>query len=148
EVRALLAGDVVPRRLSRQGLASYLRFGSVAGADTMIDGVHNLPPAHYLTVELRADGLHVQRRSYLDRIFKAVSDTPKDRQEGLSVLRAKLEDSVRLHLVSDVPLAAFLSGGIDSTAVVGLIARVTRDRPKTFTVVFGEEEFSEKAYAD
>src|SRR5205085_11527934 len=62
-------------------------------------------------------------------------------------LREILEDSVRHHLVSDVPVGAFLSGGIDSSAIVALMSRASRERPRTFSVVFDEKEFTEAEYA-
>jgi asparagine synthase (glutamine-hydrolysing) len=73
--------------------------------------------------------------------------TPKDRREAVTQLRSVLEDSIRPHLISDVPVAAFLSGGIDSSAIVALMSRVADQKPKTFTVVFNEKQFSEAEHA-
>ncbi|TMP93319.1 MAG: asparagine synthase (glutamine-hydrolyzing) [Verrucomicrobia bacterium] len=72
---------------------------------------------------------------------------PASRTEAVEILRAKLEESIRVHLISDVPLGAFLSGGIDSSAIVALMTRVAGQRPKTFSVVFEESEFSEGEHA-
>ena len=63
------------------------------------------------------------------------------------MLRETLRESVRLHLASDVPLGVFLSGGIDSSAIVALMSEVTTEKPRTFSVVFAEEQFSEKTQA-
>src|SRR6266404_2188033 len=145
EVRALLESGLVPRRLSSRGLTSYLQSGSVASPDTMIEGVTLLQPGHYMTVApLSGSLLEVKEISYT-RDWFAVSDAPDglDRPAAVEALRDALKQSVRLHLVSDVPLAPFLSGGIDSSAIVALMSQVTGDRPKTFSVVFDEQKFSE-----
>ena len=76
-----------------------------------------------------------------------MTNPPASRPEAVKLLRAKLENSVRAHLVSDVPLGAFLSGGIDSSAIVALMSRVADQKPKTFSVVFKESEFSEATHA-
>jgi asparagine synthase (glutamine-hydrolysing) len=148
EVRALLESGLVPRKLSPQGLTSYLQFGSVAGPLTVVDGVRSLPPGHCLTVKPDGDHLRFEEKSYVEDLFnQSKAGQVSDREEAVATLRSKLEESIRLHLVSDVSLAAFLSGGIDSSAIVGLMSRVTSDRPRTFTVVFDEKEFSEQSYA-
>jgi asparagine synthase (glutamine-hydrolysing) len=148
EVRALLASGLVPRKLSQEGLISYLQFGSVQDPLTMIDGAHALMPGHCLVVCLKSNRLQVENSDYAKSIFeeteKPVAST---RNEAVEILRAKLEESVRLHLISDVPLGAFLSGGIDSSAIVALMTQVAGQRPKTFSVVFEESEFSEAEHA-
>jgi asparagine synthase (glutamine-hydrolysing) len=114
----------------------------------MVDGVRSLPPGHYLAVRVEGDHLQFEEKSYVENLFNQTeAGRISDRDEAVATLRSKLEESIRLHLVSDVPLAAFLSGGIDSSAIVGLMSRVTSDRPRTFTVVFDEKEFSEQSYA-
>src|SRR6185503_2585771 len=74
-------------------------------------------------------------------------DTPGNRSEAVERLRAELEESVRLHLVSDVPLGVFLSGGMDSSALVALMSRISRQRPQTFSVVFDEPAFTEAPFS-
>src|SRR6266403_47561 len=114
ELRALLESGLVPRRLSSRGVTSYLQSGSVASPDTMIEGVTLLQPGNYMTVApLSGSLLKVKEISYTKDWF-AVSDAPEglDRPAAVEALRDALKESVRLHLVSDVPLAPFLSGGI------------------------------------
>ncbi|HXL81251.1 MAG TPA: asparagine synthase (glutamine-hydrolyzing) [Pyrinomonadaceae bacterium] len=149
ELRALLESDLVPRRLNSRGLTSYLQSGSVAAPGTMIEGVALLRPGHYLTVVPRAgDALEVKEISYTkDWLADSGAREGLDRPAAVEALRDALKESVRLHLVSDVPLAPFLSGGIDSSAIVALMSQVTGDRPKTFSVVFDEQKFSEAPYA-
>jgi asparagine synthase (glutamine-hydrolysing) len=149
ELRALLESGLVPRRLSSTGLTSYLQNGSVASPGTMIEGVALLQPGHYLTVAPQSGGsLEVREISYT-KDWLAISNAPEglDRPAAVEALRDALKESVRMHLVSDVPLGPFLSGGIDSSAIVALMSEVTDERPKTFSVVFAEQKFSEAPYA-
>lgn len=146
EIRALLASGLVPKQLSPDGLASYLQFGSVQDPLTIIGGVDSLIAGHYLMVSLRDHKIRVESAPYAGDLFTRLPET-RDRSEAVGILRSLLEESVRLHLVSDVPIGAFLSGGIDSSAVVSLMSHVAKERPQTFTVSFPEEEFSERKHA-
>jgi asparagine synthase (glutamine-hydrolysing) len=158
EVRALLATGLVPRKLDRQGVASYLQFGSVQDPLTIIDGVQSLLPGHCLVVKTEDRRLRTELFCYYTNLLNQIDDgvpasrltphgNPDSRPQAVKLLRSKLEDSVRQHLVSDVPVGAFLSGGIDSSAIVALMSRVADQKPKTFNVVFKESEFSEAAHA-
>lgn len=149
ELRALLESGLMPRRLSTRGLTSYLQSGSVASPGTMIEGVALLQAGHYLTIVPLAGGsLEVKEISYTkDWLAGSNALDGLDRAAAVEALRDALKESVRLHLVSDVPLAPFLSGGIDSSAIVALMSQVTNERPKTFSVVFDEQKFSEAPYA-
>ncbi len=146
EVRALLASGVVERKLSTAGLAAYLEYGSVQGELTIIDGVRSLLPGHCLTVKAEGDQLQLS-----DAEFASVESRRTERIEGreaaVKALKEKLSESVRVHLVSDVPLGVFLSGGMDSSALVALMSQVTKDKPKTFSVIFDEAEFSEAPHS-
>ncbi|HKQ03898.1 MAG TPA: asparagine synthase (glutamine-hydrolyzing) [Blastocatellia bacterium] len=148
EVRSLLAAGLTPKKLSLEGVTSYLQCGSVESPLTIVEGVRSLQPGHYLTVKLEEGRLQIDEVGYAPELFESALNTQvSDRWEAIDVLRARLEESVRLHLVSDVPLAAFLSGGIDSSAIIALMSRVAQERPKTFSVVFAEEEYDESSYA-
>jgi asparagine synthase (glutamine-hydrolysing) len=148
EVRTLLESGLVPKKLSITGVASYLRFGAIEAPLSIIDGVRCLLPGHYLTVEANGNELQVKDAGFADDILEpGANNTVSSRKEAAHTLRTMLEDSVRAHLVSDVRVAAFLSGGIDSSALVALMSRVAEEPPKTFTVVFKEQDFSEESYA-
>jgi asparagine synthase (glutamine-hydrolysing) len=149
ELRAILASELAPRRLSRAGLHSYLQTGSVASPETIIDGILQLPPGHHMTLDAEAEGkLRVEVASYTGEwLADATSMRGVDRPSAVEALREALKESVRVHLVSDVPLGPFLSGGIDSSAIVALMSEVSDARPKTFSVVFEEERFSEAVHA-
>jgi asparagine synthase (glutamine-hydrolysing) len=152
EVRALLASGLVPRKLNTEGVASYLQFGSVQDPLTIIDKVRSLLPGHCLRVKRNNKLIETDQFSF-SRVFTphpshlTSHGDPASRPEAVKLLRSKLEDSVHQHLVSDVPLGAFLSGGIDSSAIVALMSRVADQKPKTFSVVFKEAEFSEAEHA-
>ena len=140
ELRALLASGLVPRRLSTAGVDSYLANGSVEAPLTIIDGVKQLLPGHYLQIA-------VDELNEVEFASPEPQQVQGSRADAVARLRAELEESVRLHLVSDVPLGVFLSGGIDSSALVALTSRITEQRPKTFSVVFDEPDFDEAPFS-
>lgn len=144
EVRSLLASGLVPRQLDPAALDQYLTYQCVPAPRTLVRGVQALPPGTWLVV--REDGAVVQRRYWdllADRADEARGATAeKSRRRVANVLR----ESVALHLVSDVPVAAFLSGGIDSSIIVGLM-RELGATPLTFSIAFPEREFDESVYA-
>jgi len=147
EVRALLETGLVPRRIDNAGLLNYLMFGSACDPLTLIEGVRAIPPGHTLTWQ--AGTLH--QSSYWDLAADSGSANQAEEASGngklaLQKLQTQLEEAVRLQLVSDVPVGVFLSGGIDSSALVSILSRggVT---PSTFSIVFREAEYSEAQYS-
>lgn len=146
ELRALVATGLVPRKLSPAGLDSYLANGSVSAPLTILEGVRQLLPGHYLRVRAAKNGKLECTTTKFATDFQRLPRTEK-REEAVAQLRAELEESVRMHLVSDVPLGVFLSGGMDSSALVALMNAVTGQRPKTFSVVFDETDLSEEHYS-
>src|SRR5258705_1827909 len=147
EIRALLASDLVPRKLSREGLASYLAYGSVQAPLTIIQGAQSLMPGQCLRVREGEFGLHVSYSDFLVPSQQNSKPVILRRDAAVARLRAELEESVRLHLVSDVPLGVFLSGGMDSSALVALMSKITAQQPKTFSVVFEETSLTEEQYS-
>ncbi len=144
EVRALLASGLVRRRLDAVALGEYLAYQSIPAPRTLIKGVHALPPGSSLTVE--AGGTMATGR-YWDLLEHA---SPEARTATGAQSRRRvgeiLREAVALHLVSDVPVGAFLSGGIDSSAVVALMREVGQT-PHTFSVIFSEQAYDEARYA-
>jgi len=146
EVRTLLGTGLVPRNIDHAGLINYLTFGSAYDPLTLIDGVRALPPGHTLTWE---DGA-LRESQYWDLVDDAArpagAGSSRDEEHAAEQLQAILEEAVRLQLVSDVPVGVFLSGGIDSSALVSILSRggVT---PSTFSIVFREAEFSEAQHS-
>jgi asparagine synthase (glutamine-hydrolysing) len=131
ELKALLTDPEFPRRLSPQGLASYLSFGYVPDSACILEGVHKLPPAHCLTWSLPAGPPRVFRYWSLPPPHvegQANAETLTDELQSL------LTAAVSEQLVADVPLAVLLSGGLDSSIVTAIAAQVAKQRVRTFTV--------------
>lgn len=130
EVRALLASGTVPRSLSAAGIYTYLGFGSVQEPLTMFEGVTSLPPGSWVQYEIGQDELVATAGSYWQPPVSGGDEVEVEQ------LRERLAGAVQSHLVSDVPLGAFLSGGLDSGAIVAL-ASASREQPlRTFTLGF------------
>jgi asparagine synthase (glutamine-hydrolysing) len=145
EVRALMASGRIAPRVAPDSLEAYLLFGSVAEPSTIVEGVFSLPPGHCITLRAGAPTAAVQPKRYWDFSAAALrtdSSRPKNFKDAAKQLRALLEETVRDHMIADVPLGVFLSSGLDSTALVALASRSQRDL-RTFTVVFPEQNFSE-----
>jgi asparagine synthase (glutamine-hydrolysing) len=136
ELKALLASSLVAPRIDAAALEDLLAFGSVAQPGTMIQGVRALPPAHRLIVEGGRMALECYWRLDANRVpaLKGMAYG-----EQVAELRRLLETTVRLHMVSDVPVGAFLSGGIDSTVLCALMSRMSPHPLRTFSVGFRAE---------
>src|SRR5262249_30437051 len=132
EIKAILAHPEVPRQVNCQALPLYLSYGYVPAPYPMFTGIYDLPPGHFLTVQ----GGQVSVREYWDVHYPHVADCPRSEQESIEQVRGLLQEAVRARLISDVPLGAFLSGGLDSTAVVACMARLGDQPVKTFAVGF------------
>ena len=144
EIRALFATGLVPKELDTDGLADYLRYGTVHAPATLVKNVRMLMPGHRLQWKAGEGSTH--RYWHLaENASRAAADMslPNVQNE----VRDRLSRAVEKRLVSDVPFGAFLSGGIDSSAVVGLMAQASNSPVHTFSVVFNEEAFSEERYA-
>lgn len=139
EVRSLLESGRVERRLDPVALSSYVWNGFVAGRNGMIRGVESLAPGAKLWIE--ADGQRGEETPYWDF-------PPVGARGSVDELRERLEEAVRLRLVSDVPLGVFLSGGVDSSAVAALAARSGVADLKTFNISFEEVEYDEAPFAE
>jgi asparagine synthase (glutamine-hydrolysing) len=145
ELKALLESPWLTRRLDRRAVASYLQYGYVPDPHAVLEGVAKLPPGHTLRVQ---DGRPAAPRRYWSPTpFFRATDHLQTEVDAAEELWSRIEDSVRAHLVSDVPVGAFLSGGLDSSTVVAIMARAS-DRPiQTFSVGFREDRYNELPYA-
>jgi len=144
EIKALLQVPGVERRVNINALHHYLTYQYVPSPETIFEGIKKLPPAHYLLYD-RAGNLKIER--YWKLNFNSSHQTHTDLQELEDRIRAELEESVKLRMISDVPLGAFLSGGVDSSLVVGIMAKLSGNPVKTFSIGFEEKEFDELSYA-
>jgi asparagine synthase (glutamine-hydrolysing) len=144
EIKAILQAPGIERKVNIRALHDYLTYQYVPSPDTIFEGIEKLPPAHYLLYD--ASG-----KVSVDRYWNLRFNSVQTRQENVADLcdhlRNELEESVKLRLISDVPLGAFLSGGVDSSLVVGTMARLTGKAVKTFSIGFDEKEYDELAYA-
>ena len=146
EVTAIVRGGLVPDEASGEALARFLEWGSVPSPLTTVKDVRALPPGHILKISSR--GARVERYWDLDGAVEAARRAaPRAAADAVVATRERLEESVRLHLVSDVPLGVFLSGGIDSSALAALAAEGRPQPLTTLSVAFEERALSEAAYA-
>ena len=146
EVTAIVRGGLVPDEASGEALARFLEWGSVPSPLTTVKDVRALPPGHILKISSR--GARVERYWDLDGAVEAARRAaPGAAADAVVATRERLEESVRLHLVSDVPLGVFLSGGIDSSALAALAAEGRPQPLTTLSVAFEERALSEAAYA-
>jgi asparagine synthase (glutamine-hydrolysing) len=142
EIKSILA--VVPElaEVNSQGLLEYLYYGYVPDPITAYTGIHKLAPGHLLEFQ---EG-KIRIRQYWD-LPEYNTHTPKNEQECLEELEQRLFEATKIRLISDVPLGAFLSGGIDSSTVVALMARASSAPVKTFSIGFKKDDFNESNYA-
>jgi asparagine synthase (glutamine-hydrolysing) len=143
ELKAILAHPAVDRAVDVDSLEDYLAFGMVPGASSIFKRVEKLPPAHVLTA--RAGELDRAPTRYWQ--LRIEPDFGRGVEEWQEAIRAKLDEVVRLHLIADVPVGAFLSGGLDSSMVVALSAGSVQGGLQTFSIGYPEASFSELPYA-
>jgi len=144
EIRGLLAAgpELVPRRASATAVESFLSQGMVCGFDSIVEGIALVPPATSLRVEW--SGRELEHHQYWTLPFRRLEEEPTvSRAEAVRALGEELRRAIRLHLVADVPLGIFLSGGVDSSAVATVASEVQRGRIHTLSVGFDQPEFDE-----
>jgi asparagine synthase (glutamine-hydrolysing) len=143
EVRALLATGLTPRKISPLALDSYLAWGSVAQPLTIIENVHAVLPGHILEFK---DG-RVSAEAYWE-LRADKQNKVRDERKLIEEMGALLTDSVKSHLVSDVPVGVFLSGGIDSCSVMALASRGVKSPINSFSVRFKGQDYGEENCAE
>jgi asparagine synthase (glutamine-hydrolysing) len=134
EAKAFFADPAVPRALNLSVLDAYLSFGYMIGNETLFEGVRRLPPGHALVVEHGTDTQLYPHWQFPNILVGDPPGHPYNDGRIIQDARDLLADSVRIHLRSDVPLGLFLSGGIDSAAVLALMNRDAGGRIKTYTI--------------
>jgi asparagine synthase (glutamine-hydrolysing) len=138
EIKVILAHPDVAPELDRSVLPEYLAFGYLSGAETFFAGIQKLLPGHWLEVE----GGKLRVEPYWD-LQPSTDDPPHSQAYYVQRYRDLLEEAVSSHLMSDVPLGVFLSGGVDSSAVAALITKIRREPVETFSVGYTEPLYSE-----
>jgi asparagine synthase (glutamine-hydrolysing) len=142
ELRSFLALDEFPREVDPDAVHEYLALGYVPDPACIFKGVRKLPPGHLLTWDAKR-GVEIRRYWSPVRAELPVADE----REAVEELRRLIADAVDSHLESDVPLGAFLSGGVDSSTVVAQMKQLTSSRVETFSIGFEEKEFNEAPHA-
>lgn len=147
EIRSMLASDLIPRKLNKSALIDYLRYQTVHAPETIIEGIKMLMPGNYCILNT-AIKPRIEEKKYwsIQEISKLTTKDYSYKQVCEKVYEL-LYNSVQRRLIADVPFGAFLSGGIDSSAIVGLMSKAASQTVKTFSVTFDENEFSEARYA-
>ncbi len=141
EFAALLKSGEIPRKVSDNAIHYYMSLGYVPAPMSALEGVNKLPPAHFLT--LSGSGIKVERYWELDYSRKLkISE-----EDAATEVRRLAEEAVKIRLFSDVPLGAFLSGGVDSSCVVAMMSALSPGKVRTFTIGFEEKDYSELEYA-
>ena len=144
EIRSLLASDLVERRLNRGALGDFLGYQTVPAPETLVEGVEMLPPGNVMRV---CRGAREMRCWW--NLPTAIKPFPTGQDYPTTVRRVRnlLQAAVARRMIADVPLGAFLSGGIDSSAVVALMAHASTQPVETFSVIFEEKEFDESRWS-
>ncbi|MDH5538046.1 MAG: asparagine synthase (glutamine-hydrolyzing) [Rhizobacter sp.] len=143
EAKALFALPAVPRRLDPLALAEIFNFWAPVGSRSVFEGIQSLPPGHLMTVR----GGRVETRCYWDWDFPAEpSDQGRSAQDWADELRELMIDAVRLQLRADVPVGAYLSGGLDSSIITSLIHHHSDTPLRSFSITFEDDEFDESGY--
>ncbi len=147
EIKALLAHPDIPAEPNDTLFGEYLAFGYTSGEETLFRGIRCLLPGHWLQLSGENGD---QRTLTIQRYWDVPDEAPDEsftQQDWIAAVRQGLEETVRLRLMADVPLGAFLSGGVDSSAITALMQHEVPGRVSTFSVGYGEREFSELGYA-
>lgn len=144
EIKAIRQCPDIVNTISVEALESYFAFGYITSNLSIYDNIKKLPPAHYLKVTID-EKVKIEITRYWEIDFEP--DYSKSEKQWIEEIEESFSEVVRLHMISDVPLGAFLSGGIDSSSVVAMMAKNSKLPIKTFSIGFHEQEFNELKYA-
>ena len=142
ELKVLLEHGEISKEIDYSALDAYLTFGYVPEEFCIFKAVKKLEPGHFLIFK---DG-EIKTRKYWDFNYSPITKV-KSEAEYIAGLREKIKEAVRVRLISEVPLGAFLSGGVDSSAIVGMMSQILDAPVKTFSIGFHEDSFNELKYA-
>jgi asparagine synthase (glutamine-hydrolysing) len=145
EIRAILSTGWIERRIDANAAADYLRYQTVHAPNTIIEGIQMLMPGHRMVID--AKGIHTER--WWDLTDNRVRLDGNETKESICKhINELLHSSVELRMRADVPFGAFLSGGIDSSIVVGLMSRISSHPVNTFSITFNEQAYDESPYSE
>jgi asparagine synthase (glutamine-hydrolysing) len=144
EIRALLNTNEFERKISTNSLADYFRYQTVHAPNTIIAGIHMLMPGHYMLVK--------EGKKEIKKFWSFDGNVKASNATSITEVRNDIKDimhsSIELRMRADVPFGAFLSGGIDSSIIVGLMSEISTHPVNTFSITFHEKEFDESPYSD
>jgi asparagine synthase (glutamine-hydrolysing) len=143
EIKVILAHPGVDAHFQRAALPEYLAFGYLSGEETFYSGIRKLMPGHWM--KIKSNG-QVKAERYWDLPITQ-AESSKGESYYVQTYRDLLEQAVNSHLMSDVPLGVFLSGGVDSSAVAALMTKIRGTPVETFSVGYAEDTYSELPYA-
>jgi asparagine synthase (glutamine-hydrolysing) len=143
EIKALLQLNEIPRDIDRFALDEYFTYQYIPAPRTILKHIKKIPPAHFLIVDTIKRSISIKRYWDLEFLPKEKIDL----EEASYILRNKLKEAVKLRMISDVPIGALLSGGIDSSIVVGLMSELSDSPVHTFSIGFDEKSFNEAPFA-
>lgn len=142
EIKAILALDNIPREIRLDAVHDFFAYQYIPDPKSIFKDIHKLPPAHFMVITKEG----ITQHEYWDLSFKQTStDSIEHNKEELLSL---LEETTRQRMISDVPLGAFLSGGVDSSGVVALMAKNSEKPVKTCTIGFKDKSFNETEFAE
>lgn len=144
EIKAIMKSKEVNKTLSSDALDSYFAFGYITSDISIYENIKKLQPAHFLLLSLKKSA-NIKINRYWEINFEP--DYSKTESQWMAEIEESFSETVKHHMISDVPLGAFLSGGIDSSSVVAMMAKNSNLPIKTFSIGFHEQEFSELKYA-
>lgn len=154
EIKGILAALPGAPALNLQALDDYLTLRFVPSPDTMFDGIHKLPPAHLLVLDTAAKGTGRSSDAASPRLelrrYWSLSYLPKldiQEEDAIREVRRLIRETVECHLVSDVPVGAFLSGGMDSSVIVAMVSEIVGEPVSTFSIGVKEQDFNELGFA-
>ena len=144
EIKAILKGEGIDKTLSYDALDSYFAFGYITSDLSIFKNINKLQPGHFLILSFK-DKVSIEIKKYWEICFEP--DYSKSEKQWTEEIEGCLSETVKMHMISDVPLGAFLSGGIDSSSVVAMMAKNSNLPVNTFSIGFKEQKFNELEYA-
>lgn len=142
ELKTLIEHGEISKEIELSALDSYLTFGYVPEEFCIFKDVHKLAPGHFLIYK---NG-EIRTEKYWDFEYSGETEN-KSEAEYIEILREKLKEAVKIRLISEVPLGAFLSGGVDSSSIVAMMSQISEKPVKTFSIGFNEDSFNELKFA-
>jgi len=146
EIKAILKHPAVTAKVDAEGLPEYLTFGYRGASETLFEGIKQLSPGYWLKARLVGSRWDVEIQAYWDA---PIVNDPGAREDvdWVGECRRRLEETVQMRLMSDVPLGVFLSGGVDSSSIAALMKKFTNEAINTFSVGYEDARYSELSYA-